>query len=384
MCMERKFTIRKKGMGEDPESKVYLLRIGNGESGGSLRASLERLFAEASMMRSSMIPFFGHNGLSGYDVRAEHGICIDSEGRIREFEYRALSLRMRMHLMERFVEEMEETPYRLRPGRVTEITFPVYGKTHAVMNAHCMVLEGIREYIPAEGIENFWNKEGVTPGAFTLKHDSENDTFTVKALCRVRREERSIVSGIKEDDVLGLYFEPYRGIWTSEGNLIRAAIETKPAGKDDIIDTKTRVDEMERLDDMHREIMERLSSYSKIVMIDNGIALPETYQTGAREFRSIQCRIRDELLEKKNTIKMSPFLKAPFFCRHCGTFASEWIPNRTWKCRNCGHEEEKGRTAAENLVWFYEHGIGLGKSQHFEIEDRVRKVFESVPASRIS
>ena len=55
-------------------------------------------------------------------------------------------------------------------------------------------------------------------------------------------------------------------------------------------------------------------------------------------------------------------------CSNCGRFNdSIKLWDRTFKCQ-CGVEEDRYLHAAENMVWFYEKNVGVGRTELKRVE----------------
>ncbi len=64
----------------------------------------------------------------------------------------------------------------------------------------------------------------------------------------------------------------------------------------------------------------------------------------------------------QETVVLDSSIPTTKLCTSCGRFNDEMsLWDRTFRCQ-CGVEEDRDVHAADNMVWFYENNVGVGRT----------------------
>lgn len=73
-------------------------------------------------------------------------------------------------------------------------------------------------------------------------------------------------------------------------------------------------------------------------------------------------RVKDRLMDREDTIVLSKWCPTTKLCTECGMRVSMKLSDRTFVCPQCGHTHDRDVHAAENMLWFAENNIGVGRT----------------------
>lgn len=94
---------------------------------------------------------------------------------------------------------------------------------------------------------------------------------------------------------------------------------------------------------------------------------------------SILGRVKSKLKQLDNIVILSKTLPTTKLCTKCGKWHDELkVWDRTFKC-DCGVDMDRDIHAAKNMIWFYEHKVGVERTKlkRAELKDIVFKALQN-------
>ena len=67
-------------------------------------------------------------------------------------------------------------------------------------------------------------------------------------------------------------------------------------------------------------------------------------------------------MNREDTIVLSKWCPTTKLCTECGMRVNMKLSDRTFVCPQCGHTHDRDVHAAENMLWFAENNIGVGRT----------------------
>ena len=121
--------------------------------------------------------------------------------------------------------------------------------------------------------------------------------------------------------------------------------------------------EYEKMDcrkkDKADKIVHCLLVYDRVVIQDEMLSNWKMTGHGKAVQHSCLGSVKAKLIGQPNVVVLSRSMPTTKLCRECGTIHSEMtLKDRVFKC-DCGVEEDRDTHAAENMIWFADHNIGV-------------------------
>ena len=131
--------------------------------------------------------------------------------------------------------------------------------------------------------------------------------------------------------------------------------------------------------DLANKIVAELSSYNKVIIQDEQLSTWKI-KHGKKVHHSILGRVKAKLKSKENCIVLNKYYPTSKLCTKCGTYNDDLqLKNRTFVCCNCGHKSDRDIHAANNMLWFYDNIVAMGRSEvkRNELQSIVRTICTS-------
>ena len=130
-------------------------------------------------------------------------------------------------------------------------------------------------------------------------------------------------------------------------------------------------------DDFANKLCHMLDNYV-VVMQDEQIAQWAKSRHGKAVSYGALGRVKDKLMKRDDTIVLSKWCPTTKLCAECGERVPLKLSERTFVCPRCGHTHDRDVHAAENMLWFAEHKIGVGRTVTLEeILKDIERLFQS-------
>ena len=120
--------------------------------------------------------------------------------------------------------------------------------------------------------------------------------------------------------------------------------------------------------DKANKIVAKLSEYEKIVIQDEQLQNWHKNGHGKAVQHSVLGRVKSKLRQLPKTVVLDRSIPTTKLCSQCGQFHDELnVWDRTFKC-SCGVEMDRDVHAAQNMVWFFENKVGVGRTNIKRVE----------------
>ncbi len=134
-------------------------------------------------------------------------------------------------------------------------------------------------------------------------------------------------------------------------------------------------------DDAGNKIFHQMMESETIVIQDEHVAEWQENGHGKAVNQSCLGRVKRHLENEakySDRVKiLSKWLPTTKLCTHCGRKLNLELDDRIFECE-CGVYADRDTHAAQNMVWFYLHGIGVGKDCEISQEEITRLVSEAI------
>ena len=122
-----------------------------------------------------------------------------------------------------------------------------------------------------------------------------------------------------------------------------------------------------------------MSSYDKVIIQDEQLSIWKI-KHGKKVHHSILGRVKTKLKNKENCIILNKYYPTSKLCTECGTYNDDLqLKDRIFVCPNCGHKSDRDIHAANNMLWFYDNIVAMGRSEvkRNELQSIVRTICDS-------
>lgn len=273
-----------------------------------------------------------------------------------------------------------------KPGRLkfskeeTIIDLKQYGISHRIVSSKRVKLAGLPKTFLVNGLDQFINIPEIEFANARLIHRATG--YYVQFICYVPKENKTE----KINKTIGIDFGCSTSFTTSEGKKISASIPEserlkkcqkrmaqKQKGSKNWLKEVSKVRKeyqkiTNRRNDLANKIVHDFNQYQTIVIQDE--QLRNWYRKGHGKSlqHSVLGRVKAKLLLNPNTVVLGKTVPTTKLCTKCGQWHDEIkVWNRTFKCE-CGVEVDRDVHAAQNMIWFYEHNVGVGRTKVKRLE----------------
>lgn len=121
--------------------------------------------------------------------------------------------------------------------------------------------------------------------------------------------------------------------------------------------------EMEnRRNDAARKIVHSLTKNNKVVIQDEQIANWQKTGHGKKVSHGVLGRVKTLLEARHDTVVINKWMPTTKLCRECGCKVGMTLKDRVFVCPECGVTQDRDIHAAENMLWFYNNNVGVGRT----------------------
>jgi len=285
-----------------------------------------------------------------------------------------------------------------KPGKLkyskeeTIIDLKQYGVTHKIVSSKRIRIQGIAKSMIVNGLDQFINIPEIEFANARLIHRGTG--YYVQFVCYVPKENKT---QNKIEKTIGIDFGCSTAFTTSEGKKVSASVPEserlkklqkqqakKVKGSKNWLRTVKQVRKeyqkiTNRKNDLANKIVHEFSQYQTIVIQDEQLRNWHKNSRGKAVQHSVLGRVKAKLLQNPNVVVLGKTVPTTKLCTKCGQWHDEIkVWDRTFKC-DCGVEMDRDIHAAQNMVWFYENNVGVGRTKvkRVEMEALVKEALAS-------
>lgn len=117
-----------------------------------------------------------------------------------------------------------------------------------------------------------------------------------------------------------------------------------------------------RRDDAARKIVHYLTQGNKVVIQDEQLANWQKTGHGKKVSHGVLGRVKTLLEARPETVVINKWMPTTKLCRDCGCKVGMTLKDRVFVCPECGVTQDRDIHAAENMLWFYNNNVGVGRT----------------------
>ena len=120
--------------------------------------------------------------------------------------------------------------------------------------------------------------------------------------------------------------------------------------------------------DITNKLIAKWSEYDTIVIQDEQLSNWQKNKHGKAVQHSILGRVKSKLMSMENVVYLNRNVPTTKMCTKCGVWHDELkVWDRQFIC-DCGVNMDRDVHAAQNMIWFYENKVGLGRPKFKRVE----------------
>ena len=133
--------------------------------------------------------------------------------------------------------------------------------------------------------------------------------------------------------------------------------------------------------DNANKILHQMFEAQSVIVQDEQIASWQENGHGRAVTHSCLGRIKRKLEADTSgrVVILNKWLPTTKLCTCCGNRLELSLSDRVFEC-GCGCHAERDQYAAQNMIWFYEHGIGIGKDNDISYEELTEMINAAITA----
>ena len=377
------------------DCKTFDVKVQANSLNKQQREALERIFLEQKWYKNYIIGWTSksdENKLSKFDTRQTSITKKDKDMNDIDVHIQYLSAQSRQCLLSRMLSNAKtiktlsdkglQKGGRLRFSKEeTIIDLKQYGTSHKIVSNKKVKVAGIKKSLVVNGLKQFTNIQGIEyANARLLKRASG---YYIQFVCYVPKENKQYIN-----QTIGVDFGCETSFTFSNGEKTQTSVQESGRLKrlQRKLNKKQKLSknwckckkqlnkEHERLtnkkNDLANKVVHKLCGYETVVIQDEQIAKWHKSGHGKKVQHSVLGRVKSKLKTKPNVVVLDKYVPTTKVCVECGCYHDEIrVWDRTFKC-DCGVEMDRDVHAAMNMVWFYKHNIGVGRTEFKRVEMR--------------
>jgi putative transposase len=390
------------------DCKTFDVKIQENSLSKQQKEALERIFLEQKWYKNFIINWSNKsddNKLSKFDTRQTSITKKDKDMNDVEVQIQYLSAQSRQCLLSRMLSNAKAIKTLSTKGfqkgghlkfskEETIIDLKQYGVSHKIVSDKRVRIAGIKKTLVVNGLKQFMDIEGIEyANARLLKRPSG---YYIQFVCYVPKESKQY-----RQETIGVDFGCETSFTLSNGEKIQALVQESDRLKrlQRKLNKKTKQSknwhkcksqlnkEHERLtnkkNDLANKIVHKLCGYETVVIQDEQIAKWHKNGHGKKVQHSVLGRVKAKLKTKSNVVVLDKYVPTTKVCIECGCYHDELkVSDRTFRC-DCGVEMDRDIHAAQNMVWFYENNVGVGRTELKRVEMQ-EKILDAIEHSKQS
>lgn len=123
-----------------------------------------------------------------------------------------------------------------------------------------------------------------------------------------------------------------------------------------------------RKNDIANKIVAKLKDYDTIVIQDEQLSNWQRNHHGKAIQHSVLGRVKSKLKAMPNVVVLGKSIPTTKLCTKCGQYHDELKVWNRWFVCDCGVNEDRDIHAAKNMIWFYDHKVGLERPNFKRVE----------------
>ena len=372
--------------------KTFDVKIQYNKLSSLQKEKLERIFLEQKWYKNYILNWLNQseeNKLNKFDIKQTIITKKDAEMNDIEVKINYLSASSRQCLVQRMLSNIK-TLHSLKakgiqkPGKLkfskeeTIIDLKQYGNSHTIVSSKKVKIVGFGK-LPVNGLNQFINISQIEFTNARLIHKPTG--YYIQFVVFIPKQNKE-----KINQTIGIDFGCETSFTLSNGEKISAKVPeserlkklqrklsrknkgSKNWQKNVLLIKKEYQSLTNKKNDLSNKIVAKFLEYETIVIQDEQLTNWQKSNHGKAIQQSVLGRVKAKLKLSPNVVILNKFVPTTKLCTNCGTWHDELkLWNRTFKC-DCGICLDRDIHAAQNMIWFYNHNVGVEHTKLTRVE----------------
>jgi putative transposase len=368
--------------------RVFTVKVQDNKLSKRQREQLKMMFVEAKWLKNSILAWSNNNPdnkIWDYDTKQNVITHKDKDMHDVEVELKYIPASVKQCVQSEMIANIRTISSLNKKGlqkggklkfvsEVKSLNFKQYGKTHRIVSSKRIKLQGVSGTVTVNGMNQFYGTDVEYANAKLL-----NTPLGYYVQFTTYQAKSSIVKKEDNGKVIGIDFGCSTAFTTSEGEKIPASIQESERikrlsakmnrrqikGSKNWYRTVGQIRKeyqkmTNRKNDLANKITAYFNEYKTIVIQDEQLSNWMKGNHGKAVQHSVMGRVKAKLMLNPKTIVLSKTVPTTKLCTSCGQYHDDMkVWDRTFTC-GCGVNMDRDVHAALDMVWFYEHNVGVG------------------------
>lgn len=384
--------------------RVFTCKIQDNKLSRDQRTDLKMIFVEGKWLYNAILAYGDKEGhsISDYDTKSTEVIHKDKDGNdiTSTYSYLPQSLRQTIHSgiksSLRMLAARKKKGYKVGAlkfiSSLDSVDYKQFGVTHKILGKNRVKLQGVKGVLKVNGMDQFYGNPDIEIANAKLlnKPDGYYIAFTTWI------DSDKIIRKPKNGKIVGVDFGIGTSFTTSEGEKIQAAVREQERIKrlQRKLEKQTKGSRRwwrtvnllgieyqkltNRKNDLANKIIAAFTANTITVIQDEMLQHWQKGLFGKQVQHSVLGRVKVGLKDREDVAVLCRSLPTTKLCTGCGKLNDMPLDMRIYACA-CGiPEQDRDVHAARNMVWLYEHNVGVGRTEmkRGEIRETVEKALE--------
>ena len=264
------------------------------------------------------------------------------------------------------------------------INLKQYNNTHSI-RGNKFKIQGIKKLIRVRGLDQLSKYDNIDYANAKLLYDGID--YYIILTCFIDKEEKQY-----KNDIVGIDMGVSTSLTLSNGTKydisigeseklkrLQVKLSKQKKGSNNRYKTikkirKEYIHINNKKNDISNKIVHSILNDNKIIVIQDE-QISEWRQdglSGSKIQHSILGRIKHKLMYSDRVKMLDKWFPTTKYCRHCGSKVTLELKDRIFECPNCKTKEDRDIHAANNMIYFYLHGINApGTDANMPVDNKI-------------
>lgn len=358
---------------------------------------LKMMFVEAKWLKNAILQWSRENPenrISQYDTKKKTVVHKDKDMNDVEVELKYLPAQVKQCVQSEMIASLKTMKALEKKGlqkggklkfvkKVSSLNLKQYDISHKILSSKRIRIAGVKGTILVNGLDQFVDIPGIEYANAKLLNTPSGYYVQFTTYIDKDKTEHKETNG----ETIGIDFGCETSLSLSTGEKINVQIQEserikrlskkmnrrQKKGSKNWYRTvrliqKQYQKQTNRKNDMANKIVASLNEYDVVVIQDELLHAWHKGGHGKKVQHSVLGTVKAKLKQNPKTVVLDKSMPTTKLCSNCGRFNdSIKLWDRTFRCQ-CGVEEDRDVHAAENMVWFYENNVGVGRTNLKRVE----------------
>ena len=380
--------------------RVYKVKVDYSRLSKQQKEDFKLLFLEAKWLSNDIIAYSKKEGNSIFDYHITDNIVrLDKDKNPINYTLTKIGSQMKQSVLDQLksnvktLATLKKNGYEVGPikfrTKVVSINLKQYGSTYRIIGSNKMKLQNIKGTIIVNGLKQIIDNPDIECANAKILNLPTGYFIAITTYIDKDKLER-----IDNGKIIGIDFGCSTSFITSESDKIdiklgeserlkrlQAKLSRQKKGSKRYNRTRHLINvEYQKLKykklDAANKLVHRFKQYHTIVIQDEQLEAWKSNGHGKSVQHSILGTVKRKLLELDNIVIISKTAPTTKLCTCCGNRNEKIeLKDRVFVCPVCGYTEDRDIHAANNMVWMYQHNVGVGRTDFTreQIDSQVAK-----------